>query len=234
MPNRLQNGPRYNYTQRFLLVSDIICCFLWIAVNVRLVILLPLIGIRFLPGGIADFFFAVNCGTVLVDLFEYITIFGKVVSPAAFSVPRLMPLLFTLSERLITSSVIISYPRSAKCKAFAILIYAESLLESIRCYYNFFKVRTFGRKHRTFRAIKKLSYTVLVPVQTVCELILIFTALQFDSYYAALNSYDKAIKATIRVLAVLYLPCFYAVYRRKIYEYYYLDWKNTGTHEKQT
>lgn len=234
MPNRVQTGPRYNNTQLFLLVSDIACCVLWTAVNARLLVLLPLIGIRFLPGGIADFFLTVNFGTVLIDLFDYVTIFGKVASSTAFSVPRLMPLVFTCLERFITSAVILSYPRSARCKAFATLIYAESLLESIRCYYNFYKVRTFGRHHRILRAIKKLSYTILVPVQTVCELILLFTALQFDSYYDILNGYSTEIKTTIRVLAIFYLPCFYAIYRRKIYEYYYLDWKNKGKHEKQT
>lgn len=224
----------YNYTQRYMLVSDLFRCFLWIAVNARFLLLFPLTGIRFLPGGIADFFLGVNVATVLFDLLDYVAIFSKVSTRAGIALPKPANLVLTLLERTIITGCILCYPKIAKSPAFATLVYTESLVELIRYYYNFYKVRTFGANHKVLRLIKKVSYTVVVPVQVCSELLLLFNSLQTESYYPELAQYDSRVKLGIRFILIMFLPAFYMLFRRKLYEYYYLAWQNrAASHQKK-
>ncbi|QPG72929.1 hypothetical protein FOA43_000233 [Brettanomyces nanus] len=225
--------PRFNYTQLYLLTADIARCILYLSVHMRFLILLPLTGVRFLPGGIADFYLVVRAICAVVDCFDYVTIFGKIPRESQVVHPQLGNLIFTLLEHLVVSLAILCYPKIAKNNAFTTLVYSESLVEVIRYYYNFYKVRTFDRRHKTLRFCKKLSYTILVPVQVLAEMCLLLDSLQFQSYYEELAEYDFGIKVGIRILLLFYLPAFYTVYKGKLYDYYILAWVTSKEHAKK-
>lgn len=225
--------PRYNNTQKYLLVADLVRSFFWMAVNCRFLLLLPLTGIRFLPGGIADFYIQVLVGSVLLELFDYATIFRKVSGRSGVRKPQLTSLVSTTLERLLVAAAILAYPRIARSNAFAGLVWAQSAGEMIRYYYNFYKTRTFARKNNTLSWIKRLSYSTLVPIEVGCEMLLLLDTLRFDSYYEQLTELDDRIHTATRAIVLLYLPMFYMVYKRKLCEYYYEPWVTRQKHVKE-
>ena len=69
---------RMKTTQKYFLLTDTSATLFWTYVLARLVILYPLTGARFLPGGLADFYLSVLVGTCALELFNYASIFRHV------------------------------------------------------------------------------------------------------------------------------------------------------------
>ncbi|ODV86025.1 hypothetical protein CANARDRAFT_212307 [[Candida] arabinofermentans NRRL YB-2248] len=185
---------RYNNTQKYLLISNGIRCFAWFSVNLRFLVLFPLTGIRFLPGGIADFYIFVNLTTILIDLFDYISIFRKIPDGSHVSKPQKFNLICVLLTRLLITFILLNYPKVAKNVCFPILIFTTSLVEFIRYLVNFYKVRTFGGSVYWLNLIKKLSIFFIYPILISSEFGILFLSLQLIKtelgYYSDLIDYD--------------------------------------------
>lgn len=222
--------PIYNNTQKYFLVSNLAVTFAWLFVLVRFLILFPLTGTRFLPGGITDFYLVVLGSTILVEVFNYITIFRFLPSntnaSSSFVKPNSFVLLVNVFERLNLIFIILNYPKITRNISFSVLIFAQSNKEIIRWFYSFQKVKLFNSTGRLLSVLKKLTFTVLAPIITISEVALLFNSLIFGSYYPELTEYDDKIKIYLKAAILLYSGCSYIIYKRKIICYFF---RNFGT-----
>lgn len=204
----------YTKLQKYLIFSDIISSFLWIAVLLRFLVLFPLVGTRFLPGGIADFFLCVQC-IIFIDLFSYYLIYRNYPNSQFLRKVNLNRLLLTIFSRvLISFGVLYAFPKTARHISFSTLIISNSLQESTRYLYNAYKIRTFGKKLYWLQLIKKLIFINFFPIEIISEVILIFISLQFADAENKLYGY------LLRVILFLYIPFFYVLYKTKIVSYF--------------
>ncbi|KAH3667483.1 hypothetical protein OGAPHI_003132 [Ogataea philodendri] len=219
----------YNNTQLYLLISDLVRSFLSACVFLRLGILFPLTGPRFLPGGIADFFLTVYTTSVLLDGFEYVTIFRHVPKTG---VPRTSGrrILATVFARVFLTAALLNYPKAAKNIAFSIVILCSSVVDFFRYTYNFYKVRTYGGSVGWLTNLRRVSYTFGQPVLVASEAALIFLCLRLVEteygYYTDYLDYDwwaNKFAFITKTVVYCYGPVFYLIYKTKVASL----WKNT-------
>ncbi|KAG7878707.1 hypothetical protein KL938_003850 [Ogataea parapolymorpha] len=219
----------YNNTQRYLLLSDCSRAFLAFCVLARFAILFPLIGTRFLPGGIADFFLTVYLTSVLVDGFEYVTIFRKVPKKGVSRTSG-WRVLGSIGARALVTALILNYPKSAKNISFSVLISSSMLVDCSRHLYNFYKVRTFGGSVWWLTNLRRILFGLLSPVLAASEAAMIFICLRLMEteygYYREYIDYDVwADRAAVLVKGVLfaYAPVFYITYKNKMTAFWRLN-----------
>ncbi|ODV93253.1 hypothetical protein PACTADRAFT_77606 [Pachysolen tannophilus NRRL Y-2460] len=198
--------------ESYLLNYNRLFALLWISVIARFSILLPLVGNKFLPGGIADYFLSVQALTCLFDLFNVITKIIEIKNSNLF-------ILNFISKALI-SSILLQYPKIARNESFSTLIISWSLQEFFKNLYMIFKIRNKG--------IYKVPYLIywfysnnfilVYPLRVLSEIAIIFLSLR----------YAQAYKKSLGLIIIAYLFIFVKIYstmfsRRnsKKYEYYY-------------
>lgn len=216
---------QYNNTQKYFLLSDSALTAFWLAVLLRLLVLYPLTGARFLPGGIADFYISVLSGTVAVELLNYIAVFrlipGKQTVNNGLQKPLLFNLLFTSFTRLVFAFVIYNYPKSARSEAFPTLLLAQSLKEFFRWFYNLQKVRLFNRIPKFNKLSRSFTYSICAPLETLTTIYLIFQSLGYPSYQNSLVHLDFYIKTALKGLIILYIPIAYTIYKWSLTKYFF-------------
>lgn len=227
----------YNNTQKYFLVTNLVATFAWLFVLVRFLILFPLTGTRFLPGGITDFYLVVLGSTILLEVFNYVTIFrflpNNTNGSSSFVKPNSVILAVNAFERLNLILVILNYPKITRNVSFSLLIFAQSVKEIIKWFYCFQKVKLFNSTGKFLSVLKKLSFTILTPVTTISEIALLFNSLVFGSYYPELIEYDHTIKIYLKAVILLYLACSYLIYKRKIFYYFFRNFgRKTEKDEK--
>ncbi|OUM53812.1 hypothetical protein BVG19_g3133 [[Candida] boidinii] len=205
---------RYTRLQKYLILTDVISSFLWIAVLLRFLILFPLVGTRFLPGGIADFFLSVQC-IIFIDLFNYYLIYRNYPNSQFLKRVNLNRILLTIFSRVLVSfGVLYAFPKTARHISFSTLIIANSLQESTRYIYNAYKIRTYGKKIYWLQFAKKLLFIIFFPIEIISEVSLIFISLQFADAENKLYGY------LLRAILFFYVPFFYVLYKTKIVSYF--------------
>lgn len=191
----------------------------------RLAVLYPLTGARFLPGGIADFYIGVVVATVMTEILNYITVFrlipGYQTINSGLQKPVLSQLLITSFSRLCLVFVIYNYSKTARSEAFPLLILSQSLKEFFRWFYNFQKVRMFNRIPKFNKQSRALSYLVCAPIEELTTAYILFQSLAFSSYQDSLDQYDHYIKMAIKFLVVVHVPVFYTIYKRSLNKYFF-------------
>lgn len=145
---------------------------LWLCCFARFAVLLPLVGRRFLPGGIADFFHAV--ATLPMVGFFVVNLFGR----SNYAATDLWSFLNGARMLWICYGVIYPHPKIAKHTSYSFLILSWSIQNIVNLSYYTFKVKTrtsplwlFWLHHHIF--------LVTFPVAFVSELILVFLSLKF-------------------------------------------------------
>jgi hypothetical protein len=219
---------RYNTTQRYFLISDFTITLFWFFIICRLIILYPLTGSKFLPGGIADFYINVLNSTVLLEIFNYLTIFRHIPNNQTINnnlqKPHFYILLIVSLIRLSLTFVIYNYPRITPSKLFSILILSQSLKELFRWFYNFQKVRLFNNNIPWLnKFLRSFTYLLLTPIETFSSFYLLFQSLIYPSYQNNLINYDIKIKFFLKLILILYLPIFYIIYKRTIKKYFFAN-----------
>lgn len=175
---------------KFVFFYDICSFTLWFCCFGRFLILLPLVGRKFLPGGIADFFHVV----ALLPLCGFFI--KKTLISSQINLQDVWSLANGLRMVWLCYGVIFPHPRIAKHTSYALLIFTWCLIYVIHYAYYCFKVKT----RRTPSWLFWLQYHhfyVTMPLTMVAEMILIFLSLAFvkqDHIYelvlqAALLSY---------------------------------------------
>lgn len=218
----LQN---YNNTQKYFLLTDSVLSIFWLFVTIRLFILYPLTGSKFLPGGIADFYISILIITVSIEIFNYLTVFRHVPGIQnvnnALQKPHKNILIIVSISRLILAFVLYNYPKVARSEYFALLILAQSIKEFFRWFYNLQKVRLYNNCPWLLKFLRSITYLIFTPIETVSSIYIIFQSLLYSSHQIEFVDYDKMIKTVLKLILLAYLPVFYIVYKRTIIKYFF-------------
>lgn len=224
MPQHV-SGRQYNTTQKYFLLIDSILTAFWLAVLLRLLILYPLTGARFLPGGIADFYISVLLATAIIEIVNFITVFrlipGKQTINNGLQKPVLPYLIFTSFTRMIFSFIVYNYPKTARSEAFSILLLTQSSKEFFRWFYNLQKVRLFNTTPKFNKLSRSFTYLVCSPVEAFTTIYIILQSLGYPSYQNSLAHLDLYIKSILKGLIIIYLPIAYFIYKRTLTKYFF-------------
>lgn len=109
---------------------------LWFCCLVRFMILLPLVGRRFLPAGMADFFHVV----AIFPLLGFLMVKGLLKKP--FSAKDIWPVVNNIKMVWICYGVIFPHPRVAKHTSYSVMIVAWCLSYLVYFSYYSFRVKT--------------------------------------------------------------------------------------------
>ncbi|KAK6459050.1 uncharacterized protein RJT20DRAFT_124194 [Scheffersomyces xylosifermentans] len=175
---------------KFVFFFNTAAATLWFCCLARFLILLPLVGRKFLPGGIADFFHVV----ALLPLIGFLMV--KTLVNKTFAVNDLWGLANGSRMAWICYGVIFPHPKIAKHTSYSLLILSWCLTYLVQFAYYAFKIKTRSSPRELFWLQYHLFYFTF-PLGLVAEMILVFLSLEFvpdDSIYdfllqAALLSY---------------------------------------------
>lgn len=167
---------------------------LWFCCLARFTILLPLVGRRFLPGGIADFFQVIS----ILPLVAWVLV--RVLSTRSVSVKDAWSLANAVRVPLICYGVIFPHPKVAKHTSYSLIVSAWSIQYFVHFAYHAFRVKTRRSPHFLMWA-QYHNFFVTFPLAFTGELVLVFLSLGFSEG----EWYDVLLKA----LFLAYVPVGY-------------------------
>lgn len=173
---------------------------LWVCAFLRFLVLLPLVGRRFLPAGMADFFHIV-CILPLIELTVVKAVRGIWTQGA---LNGMLAPLNALRMIWLCYGVIFQYPKIAKHILYSILIIAWCVSYIIHFGYYGFRVKMRTTPYWLFW-LKHHYLFVTLPMLMVAEMVLLFLLLKFvdeGSYYG------YALKAVL----LSYIPLGYFIW----------------------
>lgn len=193
----------YGFIPRVLLLNNTVLFFLWFSCLVRLLILLPLVGRRFLPGGLAEFYQALLTASFASQFL--VSALGIIRVPRNKTHLKLFKLAHGL---LITWGVVFHYPKVARHSAYGVLVFCCSLQEA-------FDYFSFLFRASLTRSLRKKAFVLLFPAQRIAEIALIMVSFKFNKRYYE-QSNDKVeyfYGVFLKFVLVLYVPASYIIYR---------------------
>ncbi|KND99172.2 hypothetical protein QG37_03969 [Candidozyma auris] len=165
-----------NRKQKLIFYYNMVSMTLWFCCFMRLLILLPLVGRKFLPAGIADFFHVVSVfplvGVVLISMLN-----GSVYSWDTF-----WALLDALRMVWLCYGVIFPHPKIAKHTSYSFLISSWCISKFIDTGYHAFKTKTRTSPLWLFW-LHHHHFFVTFFASCISEMILIFLSLKFITNY---------------------------------------------------
>lgn len=176
---------------RIVLLVDVSSLALWLFCFARFLILLPLVGRRFLPGGISDFFHVV----ALTPLVSYVA--KKALIDGKMDLKHLWALGDALRLAWICYGVIFPFPKIAKHTTYSLLIASWCTQYIVHYTYHGFRLKTRMSPVWLFW-LKYHIFYVTVPLTTVAEMILIFLSLRFNS--------DLLYEQVLKLVFLCYIP----------------------------
>ncbi|RLV95499.1 hypothetical protein JA1_000989 [Spathaspora sp. JA1] len=147
---------------------------LWFCCLCRFLILLPLVGRRFLPGGIADFFHVVS----LTPLIGFLLVKSSLHHLRRFVTSDIWSLLNGVRMAWICYGVIFPHPKIAKHTSYSILIFSWCIQYLFHYSYHSFRIKTKSSPHFLFWIQYHIHY-ITFPMSLISEMILIFLSLGF-------------------------------------------------------
>lgn len=177
---------------------NLVSTTLWFCCLARLVILLPLVGRRFLPAGIADFFHVVS----VFPLLGFILV--KVLAQRSRSYDDLWNLLDGIRMVWICYGVIFPHPKVAKHTSYSCLIASWCIAKLVDSCYYAFKVKTKTSPAWLFWLHFHHFYLTLFS-SAVTEMILLFLSLAFVS--------DEWHELALKGCILLYVPVTYFLFQ---------------------
>lgn len=163
---------------------------LWICCLCRFLILLPLVGRMFLPGGIADFFHVVSA----LPLAEFFVM--KLLLRRPFSKKDLVKLFNGVRLVWLCYVVIFPHPKVAKHTSYSFIIFAWCFQYVIHYGYYAFKVKT-KRSPRWLMWLQYHNYYWTFPLAVIGEVSILFLALAFVEHPWYDISYQVAVLAYV-------------------------------------
>ncbi|MCJ1270352.1 hypothetical protein MMC22_010248 [Lobaria immixta] len=157
---------RRQLANQYLVLYNLSCAILWLAVFGRVILLVPLVGTQHVYGGVGNF----AKWTQTVALLEVLhSAFGLVRSP-------LLTTLMQVSSRiLLVWPVVNGHPRvTAPSPAYSSMLLAWSITEIIR--YSYFVTNLRGGVPSLLTWLRYNTFYVLYPVGIASEMLLIFKA----------------------------------------------------------
>lgn len=183
---------------RAVFFFNIASATLWFCCLGRFLILLPLVGRRFLPVAIADFFHIVS----VIPLVIFLAV--NLLARKEFQVSDLWGLFNGLRMVWICYGVIYPHPKIAKHTSYSFLIISWCILNLIDSTYYAFKVKTKASPLWLFK-LHHLHFYVTFPMALVSEMILIF----LSGLYEKNRIYDLFLDASL----LMYIPVAFFAFR---------------------
>lgn len=157
---------------RFIFFYNVCATTLWFCCLGRFLILLPLVGRRFLPGGIADFFHV-----VAILPFVGFAIYKSMIN-TSISKKDFWPFFNSVKMIWICYGVIFPHPKIAKHTSYSLIIFSWCITYLINFSYYGFKVKTRRSPHWLFWA-QYYNFFLTFPLAFTGELVIIFLSLGF-------------------------------------------------------
>lgn len=183
------------FNEQVVFFYNIVAATLWFCCFGRFLILLPLVGRRFLPGGIADFFHVVSLlpliGSIVVKLALY----------PRWKKSYLWSLLNGIKMAWLCYGVIFPHPRIARHTSYSILITSWCIQYFIHYSYYAFRVKT-KRSPLFLLWFEYNNFYLTYPFALVAEMILLFLSLGFVEE-------DLIYHYVLRGVFLLYIPVAY-------------------------
>lgn len=180
---------------KFLFFYNTSVATLWLCCFGRFLILLPLVGRSFLPGGIADFFHVV----------AFTPIGAVVLVKGLANKGSLWNLASSLRMVIMCFGVIFPHPKIAKHTSYSLLITSWCLSNVIHFSYQAFKVKIKASPHFLFW-LEYHHHYLTFPLAFIAEVVLIFLSLHFIED-------DLPFEWLVKVVLVSYIPLGYFGWR---------------------
>lgn len=180
---------------KFVFFYDTCSFTLWFCCFGRLLVLLPLVGRKFLPGGIADFFHVVSLLPLCGFFIKKALINTKFQANDAWSLANGLKMVW------ICYGVIFPHPRIAKHISYSFLIFSWCLIYVIHFSYYSFKVKTRSTPSWLFW-LQYHHFYLTFPLTMVAEMILIFLSLAFVKQ-------DHIYEVFMQIVLLSYIPIGY-------------------------
>lgn len=158
--------------QNLVFFYDVCSFTVWFCCFCRFLILLPLVGRKFLPGGIADFFHVVS----VLPIVGFLVV--KTLIGVKWSYTNLWLLFNGLKMVWMCYGVIFPHPKIAKHTSYSFLILSWCCAYVIHYAYYGFRVKTRSSPYLLFW-LNYHHYWLTFPVALVSEMTLVFLALGF-------------------------------------------------------
>lgn len=179
--------------------------FLQFALFLRLLVLLPLVGRRFLPGGIHDFFYTLTLLRLPIELVLSLSRLLPV-TPASYIFSQVIPL-----------AVILVFNRDPEIQRHTVysLYIADVSFKGLLGYvYHYKKLTNLGRVPLWLGQSFQLVSVVEFPLRAVMEFAVLFMGLKHtDGYY----------KLAIQFILLVFIPAKLQLYKLLILKYFRIE-----------
>lgn len=176
--------------QKVVFFFNVASLTLWFCCFGRFLILLPLVGRRFLPGGIADFFHVVS----LLPLIEFVVV--KLLVPKPFTKNDFFKFLNAARLAWLCYVVIFPHPKVAKHTSYSLIIAAWCFQYIIHYAYYAFKTKTKKSPQWLFW-LQYHNFYWTFPIAIVGEISILFLSLAFVEHKWYDISYQVAVLAYV-------------------------------------
>lgn len=188
---------RSQLARKLVILNNLVSFFLWFCCWFRLQILALLVGRRFVPGGIAEYFQYLQTYSLISQMILAFT------AVKVSKNKRYLKVLKAFNGLLITWAVIYQYPKVSRHTAYMIYVLAVSLSETLGFLYYLFPLQL-------LKTLKKYNFLVLFPTQKIAEAILILVSFKFVDNN---NDFQYFVSLFLKALLLFYVPSTYIVYR---------------------
>lgn len=172
--------------QKAVFFFNVVSASLWFCCLGRFLILLPLVGNDFLPGGIADFFHVVS----VLPLVGYFVV--SLLAKNTHLANNLWSLFNGIRMVWICYGVIFPHPKIAKHTSYSFLILTWCIQNVVDSFYYSFKVKTKSSPGWLFW-LHHHHFYLTFPVAFISEIILVFLSLAFVTS----EWHEAVLKATV-------------------------------------
>jgi very-long-chain (3R)-3-hydroxyacyl-CoA dehydratase len=188
-------------TKSYLIGYNSVSAFLWGCVLVRLLILYPLVGFKFVSGGVADFTRWVQTMALLEVVHSML---GLVKSPIVTTAMQIA------SRLLLVWGVVYMFPDCALSPAYTTMVFAWSVTEVVRYTYYAYNLARAKQVPNMLVWLRYNAFYILYPLGAGSEMFLTFLSL--DDAQALSPLYALILK----VILLIYIPGFYVMFTHMI------------------
>lgn len=186
-----------------------VALFTYGAILARLFILLPLVGRKFLAGGIGEFFnisiTGICCAEVVLSLFKLSPIQLPLIILQNWIKIFIVWFIFNRDNLILNHS------------CYSLLIFCWGLYGFIGYIYWFWKLKNIGKVPRQLVSLFGNSQLVLFPIAGSVEFITIFLSLKY------IAAEDESLKKFTQAVLLGYIPTKFYLYKRLIFKIFKIE-----------
>jgi len=191
---------------KFLKTYNIIAMFMYGAVLARLFILLPLVGRKFLSGGLNEFF--INVVQVICGAEIFLSLVKLVPIQLPLIILQNALKVFIIYTVLMRETVLLNH------HCYSLLILCWCSYGFIGYIYWFWKLKNIGRVPNGLLSLFQNLQLILFPITSVSEFILIFLNLKF------IGEDEDRLKMATQIVLLGFIPTKFYLYKRLIFKFF--------------